>query len=127
MAEGTRAGGGDENGVMPVGVSTPSTSFFFLISLPSWLLPFFLSTFFEGCDGGRVVSVGVPAPFACSEIGGLFLRDAGGAIMAIWVGGGIKGIDAGVWLAGATRAEFCNEGCMMPFGASAACAFSEIG
>lgn len=47
--------------------------------------------------------------------------------MVVEMGGGIRGVDAGTWLAGVTRAGGCDVDGVMPVGASSPFGLSEIG
>ena len=46
--------------------------------------------------------------------------------MVVEMGGGIRGVDAGTWLAGGTRAGGCDVDGVMPVGASSPFGLSEI-
>lgn len=121
-------GGFNEDSVMPVGVSAPLP--FSEIGRPSlpgadWLMMVFGVG--GGFDGDVVISADASAPFAFSEIGRSFSSDAGALMMVVEVGDGTRGFDAGRWPAGGTRAEGCDEEGVMPVCASASFVFSEIG
>lgn len=74
LAGGTRAGGCDAAGVMPLGASSPSA----FLSSPS----------FGGCNEDGVMPVGASAPLPFSEIGRPSARDADWSTMLVGVGGG---------------------------------------
>lgn len=47
--------------------------------------------------------------------------------MVVEMGGGMRGVDAGTWLVGGTRAGGCDVDGVMPVGASSPFGLSEIG
>lgn len=80
------------------------------------------------CDWPNTVVVGpkakdVGGTGAEAEIGPSFPCDAVGSKMAVGVGGGMRGVDPGWWMAGGTGAGVCDEDGVMPVDASAPTAF----
>lgn len=113
-------GGWEADGVMPVGASAP---FAFSGIERSFSLDSSKSeTVVEassGCDADGMMPVAASAAFAFSEIG-WFPREAYMSTTVIYVGGGMRGVDSGRWMAGGvTRIGVFDEDGVMPVSASA--------